>query len=100
MFSVMCCGCQRLLSKEGKLIGEKLMDGGIIKIPELIARLSQLRAEDLAEFPNFEECDKAALAAGWTVEDPDGTPNHRCPECRICESAPERTGAYIDWGSA
>jgi hypothetical protein len=100
MFSVMCCGCQRLLSRDGKLIGPSLTDSGKIDFAQLIKRLGELRAENLAEFKNDEECDNAALAAGWTVKDPDGTPNHRCPECRIHVSAPERTGAYIDWGSA
>ena len=100
MLSVMCCGCQRLLSTEGTLIGEPVTDGGTFDIAQLMLRLSTLRTEGLAEFGNKEACDTAALKAGWTVRDPDGTANHRCPDCRIRVEPQPGTGAYIDWGSA
>jgi hypothetical protein len=101
MLSVMCCGCLRLLGKDNRMLGERDNMGGAIDIAGLTARFAPLR-ESALSFPTKEECDKAALSAGWTVADPDGTPNHRCPDCRLPDSwTPggfERSGAYIDWG--
>ena len=101
MLSVMCCGCLRLLGKDNQMLGERNQMGGAIDLAELATRFRSLR-EAASSFPTKEECDKAALAAGWTVADPDGTPNHRCPTCRLPDSwntsGFERQGEYIDWG--
>lgn len=101
MMSVMCCGCQRLLAKDGTLIGDPLPSdaGGFFSLPALIERVSKLRTDGLAEFQTKEAADASAQAFGWSVKDPDGTSNHRCPACR--KAAPiTRKGAYIDWGNA
>jgi hypothetical protein len=101
MLSVMCCGCLRLLGKDNQMLGERDNMGGAIDLAELANRFRFMREMALS-FPTKQECDKAALGAGWTVADPDGTPNHRCPNCRLPDSwTPggfERRGAYIDWG--
>ena len=92
----MCCGCLRLLGKDGKTIGEPFKGGGAVNLSELAARFSGLR-EAARDFSTKEECDHAALAAGWTVKDPDGIPNHRCPGCKLIPPDTYRSGAYIDW---
>lgn len=103
MMSVMCCGCLRLLGKNGELIGERSFTGGVIDIQALIDHFKLLKLrEQVADFESKEKCDEAALAHGWTVTDPDGSSNHRCPDCRLPESwnaaGFERRGGYIDWG--
>jgi hypothetical protein len=91
-----------MLGKDNQMLGERDRMGGAVDIARLPARFAPLR-ESAASFPTKEDCDKAAVAAGWTVADPNGTPNHRCPQCRLPDSwnaaGFERSGAYIDWGA-
>lgn len=96
MLSVMCCGCLRLLGKDGELLGTRSEDGGATDLGRLAERFKDLQVI-AASFETKSDCDKAAFVHGWTVKDPGGRPNHRCPDCRLAQPETERSGAYIDW---
>jgi hypothetical protein len=51
----------------------------------------------VANFPDRESADAAALKFGWEVKDVKG-PNHRCPECvaREYEERQESHGALVE----
>ena len=81
---VMCCGCQRLMSPEGKPL-EKLFDGGYIPAPvEKILKgtlvIKEINLENVASFDTKPEADSVAKGFGWQIADGEGA-NHRCPEC-------------------
>jgi hypothetical protein len=86
-YSVGCCGCGRLLKKDGSLTVAVVSRSGVLDLGAL-----DLVREDLASFDVKSECDSFALAHGFSVRDG----NHRCPECTRIDPLPERRGMYID----
>jgi hypothetical protein len=91
-YAVMCCGCGRMMNKDGK--------PGVVLLDVQTGIMNYIgRDEDVAEFEMPEEADSAATANGWSVHDTKG-PNHRCPSCAEKEKGEprlERRGAYIPW---
>lgn len=98
--AVMCCGCEAMLGKRGERI---------VPVPEDPTVMFNGRAlrisggEGVAYFEDRAACDRAALLAGWTIQDSEGS-NHRCPECQEArmeriEAMPHNRGAIlrIDW---
>lgn len=99
MISVLCCGCLRVLGRNNQPIGEKQFGtAGPVDLLELAYTLRNLK-DQAAGFADRQSADVAARAAGWSTSDYDGTPNHRCPDCRHEQAAYEtnRKGAYIEW---
>lgn len=94
-FVVMCCGCLRLMGKGGEMIGDRYTHGGAVDLFKFCARFNG--QEDPAMFASFAAADEAAKSFGWETRASDGTPDHRCPECRSSKPATERQGAYIQW---
>ena len=100
MISIMCCGCLRLLAKNGGLIGKPNRGRGVISILELSTMFQDIDHSEVAIFESDDVAgaDKFAKKYGWSVVDGD----HRCPECRRGEQSkeyavPQRTGAYLPW---
>ena len=84
MFMVGCCGCGRLLAKDGTLT-QKVLDGGTFDMAAL------RNAENTAQyFATRYECDEAALKSGWSVKGG----NHRCPDCDYRDDQP--IGMYVE----
>jgi hypothetical protein len=73
-----CCGCNRLLTNDGTVIG--LSDFS--------------RFSELAAFTSQKAADAAAEKAGWQVKDKKGQANHRCPSCRRKKRDNGKVGAY------
>jgi hypothetical protein len=97
MMSVMCCGCLRLLGKNGELLGEISSDGGLIDIMQICKRFEGMK-ETAATFETKVDADGTAISNGWTVSyKADGKSDHRCPNCQVDEPETERRGAYFDW---
>src|SRR5437868_3406367 len=80
----MCCGCYRLMGKDGKPISVCRDKGGFISW------------SDTAEFPNAKAADQSAEKAGWQVKDKEG-PNHRCPDC-AAKAKTKGRGAIVTFG--
>lgn len=89
------------MGSEGRALGRPDAGQAPIDLGQLAQRFSDLK-EVAMTFGDAATADKAALEFGWSVKDDDGTPNHRCPDCKrkreSYESRYERTGAYIEWG--
>jgi len=64
---IMCCGCRRLLGRDGSAIVLKSIEESAM----------------IAIFKNRTEADSFAESNKWSTKDPDGTSNHRCPECQF-----------------
>jgi predicted RNA-binding Zn-ribbon protein involved in translation (DUF1610 family) len=94
MLSVMCCGCLRLLGKNGELLGDPSKDGGLVDISAICKRFAEMK-ETAAAFSTKQEADGTATSYGWQVWYEKGKANHRCPNCQ--ESPTERIGAFFDW---
>ncbi len=77
-WAVMCCGCFRILLKDGRA-----------------AEFNPAKGEPNAkDFPTAKSADAFARKHGWTVEDG----NHRCLQCserNEAEAEPVRRGAYL-----
>ena len=85
-FMVACCSCGVLLLKNGGRGPGILTDGNLD-----LRKLDAIRGnESLATFATTDECDAAAVAAGWRAEQR----NHRCPACLYEEG--QSRGMYID----
>jgi hypothetical protein len=95
MISVMCCGCLRLLGKDGAMLGARSQNGGRIDVAELIERFKNF--EGMAFTGTPQEADFVALANGWQVRTSSGKPDHRCPDCIEEDPETERSGGYFDW---
>ena len=78
---VLCCGCGRLLVKDGTAINLPFA-GGVISTAVM------------ADFATPKEADEFAASHGWQVNDTKG-PNHRCPECRSRKRRGKHRGAYV-----
>jgi ribosomal protein L37AE/L43A len=96
-WGVMCCGCCRLLAGDGTLIGEKRELDGFIDLKLLGRELAV--GSNPADFGTHEAADAFAKEKGWTIVDPDGKSNHRCPECKIEPAKVKRRGAFIWLGA-
>jgi hypothetical protein len=83
---VMCCGCYRLMAKDGKPLA-KMRQG-----PHGLEPVSEVGEDDLACFRTKEECDEGARKAGWKAEGG----NHRCPDCVRELEQSDRYGAYVE----
>lgn len=95
MWGVVCCGCARMLAKDGTLLGEKADYNGLIDMQELAARMISQGENRYADFPTHEDADKFASVHGWSTKDPGGKSNHRCPECRLDKPKTKRSGAFV-----
>jgi hypothetical protein len=97
-----CCRCMRVLSKDGKPIGESVTHGGVMQLSEIIGHLTALQGNpDVATFPDKPTADKMANHLGWEAIDG----NHRCPACAVIERKNrefnddyvKRHGFYLEW---
>lgn len=85
---VLCCGCYRLMDRDGKPWAPRPLDAdpksGVVPIGHI------------ADFATHAEADQFAKGHGWQIADEAG-PNHRCPDC-LKESEAKRgrgRGAYV-----
>lgn len=93
-WAILCCGCNRLMSKTGEPLGPR--QPGSVNLAELFGGFAD--SEDVASYQTKEAGDAAAVEAGWSAIDG----NHRCQECTAGLSATIRSasgahGAYIPW---
>ena len=91
MTSILCCGCFRIMGTDGLALGEK---ASCPVDPAALVALLKTGPEGCAAFATKQEADSAAQQFGWYAVEG----NHRCPECYANFTAPERHGAYIEWG--
>jgi hypothetical protein len=75
---VMCCGCGRLLNKDGST-GVQIAFDGVLNYATF-CNFTDEQKKVIADFDTKQEADAAAVKAGWAVEDREG-PNHRCAKC-------------------
>lgn len=98
-WSIMCCGCFRVMSNDGTPIGEKA--SGPVDLSKLADHFKDIKGE-AAFYQSKREADNWAKVYGWTAEHG----NHRCPDCAVVEMETpyagiiEKHGAYIDWREA
>ena len=85
---ILCCGCGRLLKKDGTTT-VRLMHGGALDCDAMDAA-----RDSIASFDTKTEADKAAQSAGWSIQDQYG-PNHRCPACDYLPTEVQTRGAYV-----
>lgn len=97
MISVACCNCMRIMSPEGKPLGERVGHGGLMNILEIVHHFESLK-DAAATFSDKVSADLAAIGFGWQAIGGD----HRCPECRIVADRDylDRQGCYIEWPEA
>ena len=100
----MCCGCCRLMNAKGSPVGNKRKTPPIDPAGGLIAPIDIHRftkafkwLAKAASFETPEAADEAAKKAGWTVNNKEGDPDHRCPRCQEDPEHVNRRGAYINW---
>lgn len=97
--AVVCCGCFRVLGKDGSLLGERHQFGGLVDMPTIIKWFSKVDL-DPAKFIGRVDADKEARRNGWEVMDSDGLANHRCPECvrdQPRTGRSQQVGCYLEW---
>jgi hypothetical protein len=108
MWCVKCCGCDRLMTRDGspgqryptsflEVKGKGKGKGSRQKAVFVPGRnLTPEEAGLIADFQTKADADSFARKHGWQTEDPDGE-NHRCPECLRSEmEAPRGAHVWID----
>jgi hypothetical protein len=96
MFSVMCCGCFRVMGEDGKPIGKPSI--GPVRLDQLAKHFKHLKGT-AASFRSRAAADEGAGNFFWRAEGG----NHRCPDCIAEEERTrqfwrsEQHGDYIEW---